>query len=287
MEMTLRKVVIPAAGLGTRLLPATKEQPKEMLPVLVRSTSGMLVVKPVLQIIFEELFDFGLREFCFIVGRGKRVIEDHFTPDYNFVSLLKNMNHELVNELEVFYRKIEQSVIIFSNQPKPRGFGDAILHARPFVGDEDFLVHAGDDLILSTDSDHLRRLITIYETNKLDAAFLIEEVDDPSMYGVIVGEEVDSGIYRVKKIMEKPETPPSNLAVVAIYTFTSKIFKVLAETSLDPSGELQLTDAIHQMLARGCNVYAVKLRKNEKRVEIGTPETYWKALKTTFNQASL
>jgi len=279
----IHKVVVPAAGLGTRLLPATKEQPKEMLPIFVKTTKGKLVLKPALQVIFEGLYDFGFREFCFIVGRGKRAIEDHFTPDDNFLSYLRNRDDdEHASELEKYYKKIVNSTIIFVNQPKPSGFGDAVLRAESFIGDEPFLVHAGDDLILSKDKGYLKRLTETFEKIDSDAVLLVEDVDDPRKYGVIVGEEIEDRLYKVERIVEKPKIPPSNLAVIAIYIFSSRIFDSLRDTDLDERNELQLTDAIQRLVSEDYPVYAMELKRGEKRVEIGTPNTYWKAMKTTF-----
>ena len=148
--MDIKKVVITAAGLGTRLLSVTTEMPKEMLPLFCMGSNGDLLLKPVLQLIFEQLYEVGFREFCFIVGRGKRSIEDHFTPDYSYVELLRKRGKEgLAMELEEFYRKVESSVIAWINQPEPRGFGDAVLRAEPFVDNEPFLVHAGDTYVIS------------------------------------------------------------------------------------------------------------------------------------------
>ncbi|MEM2507237.1 MAG: hypothetical protein QXF61_09375, partial [Nitrososphaeria archaeon] len=117
--------------------------PKEMLPLFSSGRNGDLLLKPVLQFIFEQLYDLGFREFCFVVGRGKRSIEDHFTPDYNYMELLKGKNKvNLVKNLEEFYQKVEKSIIFWVNQPEPRGFGHAVLMAEPFIGQEPFLVHA-------------------------------------------------------------------------------------------------------------------------------------------------
>ncbi|MEM5866902.1 MAG: sugar phosphate nucleotidyltransferase, partial [Candidatus Aenigmatarchaeota archaeon] len=126
----IRKAVIPAAGLGTRLLPMTKETPKEMLPIVVNRDNGTVCLKPMLQAVFEQLYSEGFREFAFIVGRGKRAIEDYFSPDYNFVEYLKRKNkNQSALELEEFYEKIKNSTIVFVNQPAPSGFGDAVHRA--------------------------------------------------------------------------------------------------------------------------------------------------------------
>ena len=273
------KVVIPAAGLGTRLLPVTKEMPKEMLPIFVKNKKGETFLKPILQVIFEDLYDFGFREFCFIVGRGKRAIEDHFTSDYGFVEFLrKKGKDDLTEGLEQFYNKLDSSTIIFVNQPQPRGFGDAIYKARSFTGMESFLVHAGDDLIASDNNNHLKRLLEVHETHNSDMTFLVEEVKDPTKYGVIVGEEIDKGIYKVQEVVEKPSKPPSNLAIIAIYIFKPIIYDAIENIKPDENLELQLTDAIQNLAMQNYNIYAVKLEKNEKRLDVGTVDAYYSIL---------
>ena len=275
----IRKAVIPAAGLGTRLLPVTKELPKEMLPIFLKQ-NGEICLKPMLQAVFEQLYDAGFREFAFIVGRGKRAIEDHFTIDESFVEYLKNNNKaRLADRLQDFYEKLSNSTIIFINQPKPKGFGDAVYKAKPFTGNESFLVHAGDDIILSSRNNHLRRLTRVFEDYGADAAFLVEEVEDPRRYGVIVGEEIKSGVFEVKEVFEKPQRPPSNLAIVAVYIFKPIIYQAIEKTMLDESGEIQLTDAISVLLNWQCRIYALKLKNEERRIDIGKPETYLEALK--------
>jgi len=273
----IRKAVIPAAGLGTRLLPATKEQPKEMLPIFARDVNGRLFLKPLLQIVFERLYDASLRELCFVVGRGKRSIEDHFTIDDNFLEHLKTKNKiELLDDLIHFYEKIRNSTVVFINQPKPLGFGNAIYQAKFFSKDEAFLVHAGDDLILSG-KNYPKRLISIFTEYKADAAFFVEKVKDPTKYGVVVGEKMDDKIYLVKQIVEKPVTPPSDLAVIAIYVFNPIIYRAIELVEPDKNNEIQLTDAIQWLINQRCAVYAVELNRNEKRIDMGTPESYKEA----------
>ncbi|MGB9623058.1 MAG: UTP--glucose-1-phosphate uridylyltransferase [Candidatus Bathyarchaeia archaeon] len=281
----LRKVVIPAAGLGSRLLPATKEQPKEMLPVFSRLANGDAGVKPLLQMIFEQLYNSGFREFCFIVGRGKRAIEDHFTPDQKFLNLLKGAGKiDLTTDLESFYMKLANSSIIWINQPEPKGFGDAVLLAQPFVRDERCLVHAGDTFIISENDGHLRSLMDANERFNADAIFLVQEVENPRQYGVIEVKEVEKGIYRVEKAVEKPEKPPTNLAIMPVYIFRPTIFNALQETLPGKGGEIQLTDAIQKMIEWGLNVYALRLGLGDIRLDIGSPETYWQALSISHQQ---
>jgi UTP--glucose-1-phosphate uridylyltransferase len=273
--------VIPAAGLGTRLLPITKEMPKEMLPIVALMKSGQPCLKPMLQTIFEKLYDSGFREFAFIVGRGKRAIEDHFSPDDDFVQNLEEKDKEdLACELKGFYSKINNSTLVFINQPKPKGFGDAVNRAAIFTGNENFLMQAGDDLIISKSNNHLERANRIFEKYDADTLFLVEEVQDPRAYGVITGEEIKPGVFQVKNIVEKPKKPPSNLAIIALYIFKPVIYKALDEVQPDKNGEIQLADALKILLEWNCKVYGLKLKSAEKRVDIGTAESYLAMLKS-------
>lgn len=278
----LRKAVIPAAGLGTRLLPATKEQPKEMLPIFAMGVDGVMRIKPFLQVVFEQLYYVGFKDFCFIVGRGKRSIEDHFTLDNNLIQHLSRKNEfELVKDLNNFYEKVSKSNIIFVNQPEARGFGDAVFYAKNFTGNEPFLVHAGDDLLLSKGNRSIQRLVQVFEDQVADAVFYVQKVEDPRTYGVIDGKKVDSNLYQVIRIEEKPSTPSSNLAAIAIYAFSPKIYNAIENTRPDVHNEIQLTNAIQHLINEGCAVYALELQKEEKRIDIGTPDSYWEVLRTT------
>jgi len=279
----IKKAVIPAAGLGTRLLPTTKELPKEMMPIFYKRR-GETILKPTLQIIFEELYDAGIREFCFIVGRGKRAIEDHFTPDYNFLEHLRKKGKEVVAEdIEEFYEKIDNSVLVFVNQPQPRGFGDAVLKAKAFVGNEPFIVHAGDAIIFSENNEHLKKIINVFYHKKAEAVFLLKEVEDPRIYGVIEPGEEEEDVIEVRRIVEKPEKPPSNLAVVPIYAFDPVILKALEKTGPGKRGEIELTDAIQKIIEWNFKVYAIKPPKGQIWLDIGTPQNYWKALQISYS----
>jgi UTP--glucose-1-phosphate uridylyltransferase len=279
----IRKVVIPAAGLGTRLFPATKEQPKEMLPIFSMTANGNMSVKPVVQMVFEQVYNAGLREFCYIVGRGKRGIEDHFTPDDKCIRTLEGMGKNgQATDLEDFYEKLETSTIMWVNQPEPKGFGNAVLMAQPFVQNEPCLVHAGDSFILSKDMDYIKKLLNAYERFKADAAFIVLEIENPRQYGIVQGDEVDDGILKVRTAVEKPEKPPTNLAIMAMYVFHPVIFKALEATQPGRNGEIQLTDAIQKLIDWGLNVYAIKLDKNYSHLDIGSPERYWDALSLSY-----
>jgi UTP--glucose-1-phosphate uridylyltransferase len=277
------KVVITAAGLGTRLLPMSKEMPKEMLPIFVRGVNG-LALKPLLQALFEQLYSFGFRDFCFVVGRGKRSIEDHFTPDWGFVKLLRDRGKSaLARELESFYEMVESSRILFVNQPEPKGFGHAVLMARPFVGDSPFVVCAGDTYVVSEGNDFLRRMCEAF-SGDVSAVLLLQEVEDPRQYGVAIVREGRGrgGVLEVAKVLEKPERPPSRLAIMPFYIFKPEIMEVLEGLKPGVGGEVQLTDAIQGLIERGRRIVGVLLEDDELRLDIGTPETYWEAIKASY-----
>jgi UTP--glucose-1-phosphate uridylyltransferase len=280
------KVVITAAGIGTRLLTVTKEQPKEMLPLFSQNSKGAICVKPLLQIVFEQLYGHGFRDFCFIIGRGKRVIEDHFTIDLAFIRQLNNKGkHDLSSPLENFYTKLEDSLIMWINQPEPKGFGHAVLMAKPYVKEETFLVHAGDTYIFSTNNDDpFKRLITSHNKNKSDATLLLKEIDNPKQYGVAETKKTN-GVILVDRVTEKPKKPKTNFAIMPVYVFNNTIIKSLEKTQPTLGGEIQLTDAIQQLINDGFKVQAVKLRKNEMRLDVGNPETYWHAITTSYKRS--
>jgi UTP--glucose-1-phosphate uridylyltransferase len=283
MGNMIRTTIIPAAGLGTRLLPATKQQPKEMLPVFVRDSKGLVLLKPLIQLVFERLYDSGLREFLFVVGKGKRSIEDHFTPDNGFTEQLRRLaKPRLAYEMEQFYRRVRSSNIVFINQPEPLGFGDAVLRAKPFTCQKPFIVHAGDDLIISRDAAYFRRLAEAFSVHEADAAFCVQKVMDPTKYGVIEGDRIGHGIYRVRHVEEKPRRPKSRVAIVALYAFNERIYHYLERVRKCHDHELELTDAIEGLVEDGGKVYAVELNPNETRIDIGSPESYWNALRATM-----
>ena len=276
--MVLRKAVIPAAGLGTRLLSVTKEQPKEMLPVFARGRNGGLCLKPIVQLVFEQLFQVGFREFCFIVGRGKHAIEDHFTPDFSYVSMLDSKGKDgPAADLESFYKMVEGSTVVWVNQPEPRGFGDAVLKAKSFVGNDNFMVHAGDSNFLSRNADHLRRVMRMSEESKSDALFLSMRVDDPKRFGIVEGESGAGGLVKVKRVVEKPQKPASKLAIMPVYIFNAEIFRALDATKTGYGGELQLTDGIQKMVEWNLKVYTTSVASSEIWLDIGSPDLYWQA----------
>lgn len=282
------KAVILAAGLGTRLLPVTKEMPKEMFPIFATGRDGKPCLKPVLQVVFEQLHDIDSREFCFVVGRGKRAIEDYFTPDRTFLSSLRERGKGMhAREMQDFYRRVNDCTITFVNQPELRGTGDAVQRARTFTAGEPFLLHMGDDLILSRGNSHLTRLIDVFEKRRADAAFFAARVKDPTLYGVIVGKQVVKGLHRVETIVYQPKKPPSNLSDVATYMLKPDIYPEIQKVKpLKESGEISLIPAIQALVNKGGRVYALELQPKEKRIDIGNAEKYREALNITYQYYS-
>ncbi|MEM3449104.1 MAG: sugar phosphate nucleotidyltransferase [Candidatus Bathyarchaeia archaeon] len=276
----IRKAVIPVAGLGTRLLSATKEQPKEMLPVFTKDNNKTLCLKPLVQLIFEQLHSFGVRDFCFIVGRGKRAIEDHFTSDYYFIkSLINKGRTSQASQLRAFYRMVETSTIVWVNQPEPRGFGDAVLQAKSFIGNEPFIVAAGDTYIIS--KNFIERMTEKFFARDPLAVLLLQKVSNPRDYGVAVTDK-----EKVLHVVEKPEKPLSDLAIMPFYIFKPIIFQKLSDVKPGVGNEIQLTDAIQRLIDVG-HVEAELLRDDEVKLDIGTPESYWLALKESYEHSKV
>ncbi len=180
--------------------------------------------------------------------------------------------------LKDYFSKLEQSSIVFTYQPKPIGFGDAIEKGKKFVGNDFFLLDAGDDIVISKNNDHLKRLETSFVKYNAEIACLIEEVEDPRKYGVLSGNILEKGILNVKVMQEKPKKPKSKYAIVAIYLFKPSIFEYLKQAKNQSESEKQLAEAFNIALKKGKRVIGVMLKKNEHRIDIGTPETYAKVL---------
>jgi UTP--glucose-1-phosphate uridylyltransferase len=249
-----------------------------MLAVFSPTGNGGTSLKPVVQLIFEQLYDCGIRQFCFVVGRGKRVIEDHFTPDWEFIRLLRSRDkQDQASGLVSFYHRVGRSRILWVNQSEPRGFGDAVSLAKTVSDGSPVLVHAGDNHVISPENDHLKRLMKAHRESEADATLLLRRVKDPRPYGVADvtyrGREIV-----VKRVVEKPDRPTSKLALLPTYVFEPVIFNALESIKPGKAGELQLTDAIEELIRRGLKVRAVQLKKEEFWLDVGTPETYWQAL---------
>ena len=269
------KAVLTVAGLGTRLLPLTKELPKEMLPIFVKTSDGQLIMKPILQVIFESLYDYNIRDFCFIVGKTKRSVQEHFTQDFDLIQHLQTAKKtRLVKILNNYFKKLEKSNIVFTYQPKPIGFGDAIEKGKKFVNGDIFLLHAGDDIVISKRNDHLKRLEKAFMKYDADIACLIQKVDDPRKYGVVNGSMVEDGVMVIKEMKEKPKKTSLKNAIIAVYMFKPTIFKKLAVVKHHGNLEKQLANAFNLAIKNKETVIGVTLKKNEKRIDVGTPESY-------------
>jgi UTP--glucose-1-phosphate uridylyltransferase len=277
------KSVITAAGKGTRLLPITKELPKEMMPIFSRIYNNNLIVIPLLQFIFEQLYSIGVRDYCFVVGREKRSIEDHFTPDEAYLSELSKKHKSLMTN---FYKRLEKSHLIWTNQNKPLGFGDAVKRAEKYIGSDNFIVHGGDVSIIGDIKHPVLRLIkTAKDDPSITAVLLCKKITEPKRYGVPQVKRISSSKYLVQKVEEKPNRPKSNLGILPIYFFRSKIFESLKNIKPDKNNELQLTDAIQNLIELGEKVVAITIKSNETEIDIGTAETYKHALETSYKIA--
>ncbi|SHM87408.1 UTP--glucose-1-phosphate uridylyltransferase [Caldanaerovirga acetigignens] len=255
--MKIKKAVIPAAGLGTRFLPATKAQPKEMLPI---------VDKPTIQYIVEEAVASGIEEILIITGRNKRAIEDHFDKSVELeLELKKKGNGELLKVVEDISNMVD---IHYVRQKEPKGLGHAIYCARTFVGSEPFAVMLGDDVMCS-EKPVLKQMMEIYE--RYNCTILgVQQVreDDVSKYGIVDGAFIEDRIYKVNDLVEKPkkEKAPSRMAILGRYIITPRIFEILEYTKPGAGGEIQLTDALKELLSYEV-IYAYEFEG--KRYDVG------------------
>ncbi len=261
----IKKAVIPAAGLGTRFLPATKSMPKEMLPI---------IDKPVIQFVVEEAIASGIDDIIIITGRGKRAIEDYFdtSPEIEH-HLFQNKKYELLKKIKDISSLAD---IHYIRQKEPLGLGDAILKAEKHIGNESFAVLLGDDIIVNEKSA-MEQLIECYES--VDSSVIgVEEVplEMVSKYGIVAVEPQEDS-FLVKNLVEKPEKEkaPSNLAVLGRYVLTTEIFDCIKEVNLGYNGEIQLTDAL-KLLLESQKIYAKKIEG--KRYDIGDQLSYVKAI---------
>ena len=279
----MTKVVITAAGKGTRLLPFTKEMPKEMMPIFSNVFTNKKVVLPILQYIYEQLYSMNFRDYCFVVGREKRSIEDHFTPHETY---LKELSGDYRKFMRKFYEKLENSHLVWINQNRPLGFGDAVKRAERYVGKEDFIVHAGDVAILSNTKHPITRLIETSKKNQdVKAILLCKEVKDFQRYGVPTVTKISSNLFSVNEVIEKPQKPKSNLGILPLYYFKSDIFSSLKKIKLGKGKEFQLTDAIQGLIDKKEKVLAISLNNKEEEVDVGNVNSYKNAQDITFRKA--
>jgi len=251
------KAVIPAAGFGTRFLPATKAQPKEMLP---------LVDKPAIQYVVEEAVSSGIKDIIIITGRGKRAIEDHFDKSFELEYILRRDKKE--KELKEVQKISNLANIHYIRQKEQIGLGDAILCAKRFVGNEPFAVMLGDDVTFNN-VPCLKQIINVFNKyNKSVAA--VEEIPEEKLYryGVIKGKKVENSVYLIEDVVEKPPLgkEPSNLAILGRYVFTPEIFGCIEEVEAKVKGEILLADALN-LLRRKQEIYAYVFKG--KRYDIG------------------
>lgn len=282
----MKTAVITTGGLGTRLLTTTKNNPKAMLPLYSKSSEPNLspLLQPLIEIIFNNLYDSGIRRFCFIVGKkNRKSIIDHLTPDKDFLNLLKKRNNvvdrRFVKTLEGVYKKFNNSEIKWISQETPMGFGHALLSASKFVGNNDFLLHAGDSYFPSY--QFLTRFIKDFKKSKnVIGSLLLQRKNDLKGYGIAEIEKTRSNRF-VKNVEEKPKKPKSNMVILPIYIFNTDIFKALQKTKNGYNNELQVTDAIQTLLSWNKKILAHDYSK-KKWFDIGTPENYFNAVKHSY-----
>ena len=258
----IRKAVIPAAGFGTRFLPATKSQPKEMLPI---------VDTPVIQYVVEEAVQAGITDLLMIIGKGKRSIEEHFDRSFQLESQLEAQGKTV--ELQEMRRISELADIHFVWQKEMRGLGDAVNCARYHIHDEPFVILLGDTVIDAA-KPAARQLVELHEELG-QPVILLEEVEPEkvSLYGVIDGQEIRPGVYRIRDFVEKPkpEQAPSNLVIAGRYLLTPDVFEFIQRTTPGKGGEIQLTEAL-RALVKTRPMYGLKLEG--KRCDIGNKEGF-------------
>src|SRR5690554_1830573 len=268
----IKKAVIPAAGLGTRMLPLTKTQPKEMMPI---------ASKPCIQYIVEELASVGVEQVLIITGQKKRSIEDHFDKDNELNNMLQRSEQQALLQTPEYEDMNVQ--FFYTRQSRPAGLGDAINHARNFVNNEPFIIALGDSIIHSEENECLlQRMLNTYTDHNNSLILGTREVplEEVSRYGIVKPKNgTDKPIVEIDDVVEKPpvKTTPSRLAFAARYILPPTIFDALERTSPGKGGEVQLTDGIRLLLKEGTLGYSVKLTEKEKRYDIGNMVSYFEA----------
>ena len=267
----IQSAVVPVAGHGTRLLPATKSQPKEMLPV---------ARKPIVQYVVEELVSDGIAQVLFVTGRNKSSIENHFDADPELSRVLTDANkHDLLHELDFEALKAN---FFYTRQRLQKGLGDAILCAEHFAGEEPFVVALGDSILgINARSRAVTRLAEVFESKRASCVIAVEEVpwEETCHYGIVQPENGADDCFRIVNLVEKPDpaSAPSNLAIAARYIFSPVIFDMIRRVQPDRRGEIQLTDAIQLLCDEGRRVMAVRLTADEKRYDIGNFPSYFES----------
>ena len=260
----IKKCLFPAAGYGTRFLPATKAMPKEMLPI---------VNKPLIQYGVEEALQAGLKQIAVVTGRNKRAIEDHFDINYEMEHQINGTDKE--QYLTGVRSLISECTFSYTRQIQMKGLGHAILTGRTLIGDEAFAVVLADDLCINTEGDGvLEQMIKLYKQFRCSIVAIQEvPLEDTAKYGVISGEMIRDDVYRVHSMVEKPkpEAAPSNLAIIGRYILTPDIFDLIEQTEPGKGGEIQITDALMKQAQDGC-VIAYKFKG--QRFDCGSVDGY-------------
>ena len=273
-HLTINKCLFPAAGYGTRFLPATKATPKEMLPVLT---------KPLIQYGVEEAVEAGITTMAIVTGRGKRAIEDHFDRSYELEHQIQGSSkEELMTEIRTI---IKTCTFSYTRQVEMKGLGHAILTGETLIGDEPFAVILADDLCDNENEGVLEQMVALYNEHKCSIV-AIEEVpkEDTSKYGVIAGNEIAENIYQITDMVEKPDPKdaPSNLAIIGRYILTPDIFDIIRETKPGKGGEIQITDALLEQAKNG-KVLAYKFKG--QRFDCGSVDGFVQATNYFYNKS--
>ena len=255
----IHKCLFPVAGYGTRFLPATKSSPKEMLPV---------VNKPLIEYAVQEAVDAGLTRIGFVTGRGKRTIEDHFDKNYELEDQIRGTGKEdLIQPTRDLIQACEFS---YTRQKEMKGLGHAVLTGETLIGDEPFAVVLADDLCITEGDGVLTQMVKLFRQFRC-SVIAVEEVPDDQIhqYGVVAGEPLKDGVYRITDMIEKPspEEAPSNLGIIGRYILTSDIFDILRATPPGKNGELQITDELNRQAKDGC---VLAFRFKGKRFDCGS-----------------
>ncbi len=271
----IKKCLFPAAGYGTRFLPATKAMPKEMLPVMA---------KPLIQYGVEEAVEAGMDVMAIITGRGKRAIEDHFDISYELEHQIKGSSKEyLLQEIRTL---INRCTFTYTRQIEMKGLGDAIYKGRVLIGNEPFAVLLADDLCTHTDGDGvLSQMVKVYEKYRCSVVAVQEvPMDQVSKYGVIAGKEIGEGLYMVDTMVEKPDRDeaPSNLAIIGRYILTPDIFELIEKTEPGKGGEIQITDALMAQAKKGM---VIAYRFRGRRFDCGSIDGFVEATNFFYEQS--
>lgn len=269
----IRKCLFPAAGYGTRFLPATKAIPKEMLPILT---------KPLLQYGVEEAREAGINTMAIVTGRGKRAIEDHFDRSYELEHQINGTPKELL--MKEIRDIVKNCTITYTRQVEMKGLGHAILTGETLIGDEPFAVVLADDLCDNDGESVLTQMVKLFDKYRCSIV-AVEEIplEDANKYGVIAGFEEEQGVIRVTDMVEKPEPKdaPSNLAIIGRYILTPDIFDIIRETKPGKGGEIQITDALLEQAKQG-RVIAYKFKG--KRFDCGSVDGFVQATNFFYNK---